>query len=969
MIKRGTILSSTTNNSTTTYYSNSSNNNKMNSITNNNIPSTATTTTTSSSPNNSPSTTTLSNTSNTKISPTQLHQQPINDLDPDDMDEYDYEDDDDHQHGEKRSDIETNDGDEDNEQGEDETLYNNNQQKSTTTSTPHLLVMHPRSKLSKCLIRFLPRGGYRSLVERLPPSTFYRDTIEAPQYLLRWFILIHSIFLLGWTISFLIASVVTWYVVYVLYALIIWGIIITISRSIVYPAGNSFMARKTEFALAEEVSRRYEEFTELCMALQGSSPTVAPNNNNNSNNHDAMVKRKLDQLEHFWTTFLEPTSISLETFHLQSTSRNSKTRDERDIFITALNRFKDAHKQYQAQPNDMLVQQELGLAAQSLRPLIRPALMGTIPVDPLLSTGAPFKINITSSSTTTTTSSTNSTTSSYHRNPNNVLKLRWMLVTRTIKAYLSTLQQFPGLGSYSWLRTHLQVIKKGQPNNIGYYVNGMFMPATTTTTSTVSPRTIILSSGNASIYETAALFDGWCDFYTQHGINVYLYNYRGYVASRGFCSPSTQRADMKAIIQHLKTNRAEQCQYLGCHGESIGGVPSCYGATLDAISLLICDRTFSSLRDVATCFVGKSAADVLHFITRWKAENINNFMTSKCDVGYKILLQDPEDHIVQHCASLKIGVALAYFKNIVGTEATTTTSSSSAKVDIENNTTTTTSSGNTTTPDSLLQLAEFINNNVKVSEFVHAAHACLVSVSRSSMGAAIEGYHIPDPYHAEKLNIISFPASSDIELMREMIEFARVVLNTDAGHGQIFGKALNEDIQHRFEDANPRFRFKFKWGNNNNSSSSPSLKPKIPPRAVQGWFASSKVYYVPIPSMVTRLHTTTNEQLLTTSWSLMNESGIYSASKGIPLLVSVRVMKKFIEAREERLHSAGLDLFVKEIVSRFSILAEAALIPNSIHLNKICGKLIPLKCGHNGMPSNNEIKQFEEFLRKAGWIQ
>jgi hypothetical protein len=133
----------------------------------------------------------------------------------------------------------------------------------------------------------------------------------------------------------------------------------------------------------------------------------------------------------------------------------------------------------------------------------------------------------------------------------------------------------------------------------------------------------------------------WVDFYTQHGYDVYLFNYAGFGRSDGrhLCSigdptttpgvigairrifhfifftfkptPQTLRDDATSVGKHIILEAGYSS--LVIHGESIGGLASSGAAralsqspaTKDKLSLLLCDRTFCNLEATAQRLVGK----------------------------------------------------------------------------------------------------------------------------------------------------------------------------------------------------------------------------------------------------------------------------------------------------------------------------------------------------------------------------
>jgi len=99
------------------------------------------------------------------------------------------------------------------------------------------------------------------------------------------------------------------------------------------------------------------------------------------------------------------------------------------------------------------------------------------------------------------------------------------------------------------------------------------------------------------------------------------------------------------------------------HGESIGGMAA--ASTASKLSsethhnlLLVCDRTFGSLPNVASRLVGSWTTVVIPILTPlWNTNVTNDFLQTKCP---KIVAQDASDLIVHDSASLKAGLAYSH---------------------------------------------------------------------------------------------------------------------------------------------------------------------------------------------------------------------------------------------------------------------------------------------------------------------
>ena len=88
-------------------------------------------------------------------------------------------------------------------------------------------------------------------------------------------------------------------------------------------------------------------------------------------------------------------------------------------------------------------------------------------------------------------------------------------------------------------------------------------------------RSIMIMCGpNGSFYELFAYSNRWIDYYVDYGINVFLWNYRGYGDRKGFVDFLNMQTDVECIAEFLK-NKYKNCK-IGVHGISIGGIPASY---------------------------------------------------------------------------------------------------------------------------------------------------------------------------------------------------------------------------------------------------------------------------------------------------------------------------------------------------------------------------------------------------------
>lgn len=196
--------------------------------------------------------------------------------------------------------------------------------------------------------------------------------------------------------------------------------------------------------------------------------------------------------------------------------------------------------------------------------------------------------------------------------------------------------------------------------------------------------------------ENSANDNSWVDFYTELGMDVYVFNYAGYGRSFGTScfgktganagsnyhpgvlarlsrifkscfftfqpTTDTLRADGIAVAQHLLTEIG--IQELVIHGESIGGVAASGTARFlsqspsmrDKVSLLLCDRTFCNLEAVAQRLVGGWSGYAIRALAPlWNTDVTGDFLAATCP---KVVANDSADAIIIDSASLKSGIAL-----------------------------------------------------------------------------------------------------------------------------------------------------------------------------------------------------------------------------------------------------------------------------------------------------------------------
>ena len=121
-------------------------------------------------------------------------------------------------------------------------------------------------------------------------------------------------------------------------------------------------------------------------------------------------------------------------------------------------------------------------------------------------------------------------------------------------------------------------------------------------------------------------------FFLNKGINVIVWNYRGYGRSpaRGCCRgphPINITEDAVCVLKYLKDQMGLTGR-IGVYGRSLGGIATAYLA--EYVDMVICDRSFSNLHDVVKRkFFGDAALWLYKISTlpSWRTMNDINFLT------------------------------------------------------------------------------------------------------------------------------------------------------------------------------------------------------------------------------------------------------------------------------------------------------------------------------------------------------
>ena len=164
-----------------------------------------------------------------------------------------------------------------------------------------------------------------------------------------------------------------------------------------------------------------------------------------------------------------------------------------------------------------------------------------------------------------------------------------------------------------------------------------------------------MCSSNAGLYEFSFSQSEWLEYYLAQGVNIVLWNYRGFGRSTGSPDIKLIQHDGFRVVSHFREKFG--FKYIAVHGQSIGGAVACFIAHRCEADFLFADRTFSSLLEVALFKYGKFAFWLINFFCS-DCSAVNDYLAAKC---YKLISCDSKDEMIPDLASLKSGAALKFF--------------------------------------------------------------------------------------------------------------------------------------------------------------------------------------------------------------------------------------------------------------------------------------------------------------------
>ena len=474
---------------------------------------------------------------------------------------------------------------------------------------------------------------------------------------------------------------------------------------------------------------------------------------------------------------------------------------------------------------------------------------------------------------------------------------------------------------------------------------------------------IIICSPNGSPYQY------FCknlklNHYLNKGIDILLWNYRGYGYSTGKVTINNIKNDIIELYDEIIS--LKKYGKIGVHGISVGGIPACYLAySKPDICLLISDRNFGQIDFIAKdYFMGNILFYFFKFICFPETRTIDNFIKCK---GYKIILNDPKDTIVRECGSLKSLVSDYFIRNFLIKKKE---KSSEVKLILNDNSL---KDNNNEEKDNFYSEENSLNllfdNEFEVHDFID----CLIDISErinnDNLKRNISLFEKLKMKFLKKKNPSHYLYLEDNPLNIQAIEF----LKNKIGHFFEKFEAAGDSLERLFDIEDKRKKILFITNFFNNF-------------LIFGFkhYENNNVYY----------YSTEGKEDFVKE-AIENLDDIINSQEIIPIKEKT-IIKDLIKL-QSYLNKIVINMKLIEInINRKNIPFEMELIPedhsfeqstleidnetnfkdslfekNFYQYEKILlslgrGNLISLTCGHNGGMNSNEIVSFKYQLEKSG---
>ena len=168
-------------------------------------------------------------------------------------------------------------------------------------------------------------------------------------------------------------------------------------------------------------------------------------------------------------------------------------------------------------------------------------------------------------------------------------------------------------------------------------------------------------------YELSECYDKWIELYLSWGINVVLYNYRGYSESNGFSTISNMQTDAEEVVEYIK--KTYNFTKIGVHGINLGGIPASYLCSKNKVNFCFVDRCFGSLYEFIEDITFKNITYLLKavFISDCDIVKLLNSSLKRRKKGenvFKVISYDLKKDFINHNISLRTKMAKDFYNKL-----------------------------------------------------------------------------------------------------------------------------------------------------------------------------------------------------------------------------------------------------------------------------------------------------------------
>ena len=183
---------------------------------------------------------------------------------------------------------------------------------------------------------------------------------------------------------------------------------------------------------------------------------------------------------------------------------------------------------------------------------------------------------------------------------------------------------------------------------------------------------ILICNKSLYPYELSTYYDNWIEYYLSWGINIVLYNYRGYSESNGISTVSNMQTDAEEIIEFIK--KKYNFTNIGVHGINLGGIPASYLCSINKVNFCFVDRSFGSLYEFIQDLTFNKIKYLLKvlFIKDCNIVQLLNSSLKNKKNGknvYKVISYDLKKEFINHNVSLRTKMAKDFYNKLTNNDS------------------------------------------------------------------------------------------------------------------------------------------------------------------------------------------------------------------------------------------------------------------------------------------------------------